>query len=136
MPVIELDMLIAFVNSSDRHHAAADNLFLKIKEGKIKDVSVASSAYLEYELVHKSTGQSERETREELRMFGIYPNLGEEEMNLEVLVEASRLREVYGLTFFDSLHAASALMKDGKIISRDECYDRVKGLERVEVRGV
>lgn len=56
VPVIEVDMLIAFVNYSDKLHSVADQLFLKIKEKKIMNIAVAASAYLEYELIHKSKG--------------------------------------------------------------------------------
>jgi hypothetical protein len=45
MPIIEVDMLIALVNSSDNLHNVADSIFLKIKEKRIKNISVATSAY-------------------------------------------------------------------------------------------
>ena len=38
----------------------------------------------------------------------------------------------YGLTYFDSLHASTALLYDGVIISVDEDYKRVQGLKVVD----
>lgn len=132
MPVIELDMLIAFVNPLDKRHAMADELFVKIRNRRIKNVSAATSAYLEYELVHKSRGYGESEIRTDLEMFRIFPNLGEKDLSLNTLIKASELRETYGLSFFDSMHAATAMLADQRIISTDKTYDRVAGLIRLD----
>jgi len=132
VPVIEVDMLIAFVNSSDKLHNVADQLFLKIKEKKIMNIAVAASAYLEYELIHKSKGYPESDIRTEIAAFQRYPNLGERALNSEVILKASELRgKIVGLTYFDSLHASTALLTDRKIISTDPIYDRVKEIERL-----
>ncbi|MEE8400774.1 MAG: PIN domain-containing protein [Candidatus Hydrothermarchaeaceae archaeon] len=132
MPVIELDLLIAFVNSSDRHHQAADRIFRKIKEGDLKDVSAASSAYLEYELVHRSKRYVTEDIRKEISSFKNFPNLGEKPLTSAVITLAMRLREaVKAMTYFDSMHASTALLYDGEIISADPIYDKVDGLTRI-----
>jgi len=132
MPIVELDMLIAFVNPLDKHHAVASDLFLKIKNGRIKTVSAAASAYLEYQLVHKSRGYEEGDIRKDLEMFRIFPNLGKRDLSLNILIKASELREKYLLSFFDSIHAATALLTDRKIISKDQTYDHITGLVRLD----
>lgn len=131
MAIVELDMLIAFTNALDKHHELADRLFKKIKEKKL-DVKVASSAYLEYELVHKSKEYSEEEVRTDIEMFRNFPNLKEEFLNSQVIMKASELRENSNLTYFDSLHAATALLDDKKIISLDLAYDNVNELARID----
>lgn len=135
MPILELDMLIAFTNASDKHHKLADELFLKIREKKL-DTKVASSAYLEYELVHKSKEYSEEEIRTDIEMFKNFPNLKEEFLNSQIIVKASELRENSGLTYFDSLHAATALLDDKKIISLDLAYDSIDELIRIDPRKI
>lgn len=126
MPLVELDLLIAFVNSSDRHHQAADRIFRKIMAGEIKDMSAASSAYLEYELVHRSLGYPVEDTLKEISSFRNFPNLGEEPLTSEVLLEAMKLRKaVKNMTYFDSMHASTALLYDCEIISSDTIYDKV-----------
>ncbi|MFQ6135725.1 MAG: type II toxin-antitoxin system VapC family toxin [Candidatus Hydrothermarchaeales archaeon] len=133
MPVIELDLLIAFVNASDRQHLVADRAFRKIMVGKIKDASTASSAYLEYELVHRSLGYPVEDTRREISGFKNFPNLGEEPLTAKVILEAMRLREtVKDMTYFDSMHASTAMLGDGEIISTDPIYDKVDGLNRID----
>jgi predicted nucleic acid-binding protein len=57
------------------------------------------------------------------------PNLGEAPPTLEVQIRASVLREKHGLSFFDSLHAATALLFDGIIVSLDGAYKSVQGLQ-------
>ena len=132
MPVIELDMLIAFVNPLDKHHTIASDLFMKIRDRRIKNVSTAASAYLEYQLVHKSRGYGESEIRRDLEMFRVFPNIGERNLSLNTLIQASEFREKYGLSFFDSMHAATAVLADQKIISKDQTYERITGLVRLD----
>lgn len=129
MPIIELDALIAFVNASDKLHRAAARLFDKICAGKIKGAKAAASAYLEYELVLRSRGYPTPEIREHLAAFKNLPNLGEAPLNLNAVLKAFELREEHGLSYFDSLHAATALLADGEIISSDEAYRKVEGLK-------
>jgi predicted nucleic acid-binding protein len=132
VPIIEVDMLIAFVNASDNLHNVADRLFLKIKEKNITNTAVATSAYLEYELIHKSKGYLESDIRTEITAFQGYPNLDERTLTSEIILKASELRgEIVGLTYFDSLHASTALLADRKIISTDPIYDKVKEIERL-----
>ena len=134
MPIIELDMLIAFVNASDSLHRLADNLFKKITRGELREVKVASSALLEYELVLRSRGHEEREIREDIRAFNMMPNLGEEPLTAEVILKASEIREKHSLPYFDSLHCATAILFDGEIISIDCAYDDVPEVSRLDPR--
>ena len=131
MPVIELDMLIAFVNRLDKLHKIADNLFKRIVSGEIRDIKVATSAYLEYEIILRSKGYKEIEIRKDLNAFRGIPNLGESPLTLNVILKASEIREKYGLTYFDSLHGATAMLYDGKIISSDKAYEGVNGLKAI-----
>ncbi len=49
-------------------------------------------------------------------------------------VEAERVRTVYGLSYFDSLHAAAAISTGIPLISYDESYSRVDGLNHIHPR--
>jgi len=132
MPVIELDMLVAYTNKKDRLHRVASRIFASISAGKLEGVYVASSAYIEYELFSKSMGVPAIQIVRELQSFQFFPNLKEHALSLSIILNASILRGRYGLTFFDSLHAATALANDGGIISVDKAYDNVEGLTRIE----
>lgn len=132
MPVIELDMLFGYTNKKDRLHRVASRIFASISEGKLEDAYVASSAYIEYELFSKSMGVPAIQIVRELQSFQFFPNLQEHALSLSIILSASILRNRYGLTFFDSLHASTALVNDGHIISVDKAYDDVQGLTRIE----
>lgn len=131
MPVIELDMLIAFVNTLDQLHKTADELFYRATSGEIRDLKTASSAYLEYELILKSKGYTESEIRVDLAAFKEIPNIGEAQLTVNVVLKASEIREKYGLTYLDSLHGATAILSDGKIISSDKAFEKVKELKSI-----
>lgn len=49
IPIIEVDILMALVTSSDNLQNVANSIFLKIKGKKIKNIAVSTSAYLEYD---------------------------------------------------------------------------------------
>jgi len=134
MPIIELDILIAFVNKADKLHNVAIEIFNKITTGELKGIIVPTSAYIEYELILKSRGYSEDDVRSDIEAFKRVKNLGEVPLTSNIIVKASKLRETYGLTYFDSLHAASALLYDKTIISIDEAYRRVPKLKVLDPR--
>ncbi|MEM2849950.1 MAG: PIN domain-containing protein [Candidatus Bathyarchaeia archaeon] len=52
-------------------------------------------------------------------------------LSLSLLVLQSELEDRYGLSYFDSLIAASALTLDRQVISDDEAFDRVPNLKRI-----
>jgi len=93
---------------------------------------VAASAYLEYNLILRFKGC----TDEDVMMFKIIPNLGEIPLTSNIILEASNLRRKYGLTFFDSLHAASATIHDKEIISLDTAYANIKELKLIDPRSL
>ncbi|HDJ89224.1 MAG TPA: type II toxin-antitoxin system VapC family toxin [Thermoprotei archaeon] len=131
MPVIELDMLIALVNKADKLHETSKKLFQKISSGKITNVKVTSSAYLEYELVLKSRGYSLTDIYSDLQAFRYIKNLGEAPLTVNIIVRAIELRRKYNISYFDSLHAATAIEYDKIIISTDHIYKEIKELKYI-----
>jgi predicted nucleic acid-binding protein len=131
MPIIELDMLIAFVNKLDRLHEVSKRLFHKILLGEIDKVKVALSAYLEYELVLKLRGYNLTEIHNDLNAFKHIKNLGEASLSVKVILKAIELRNTYKISYFDSLHAATALEYDKTIISTDHIYKEIKELKHI-----
>lgn len=136
MPVIELDMLIAFVNKADKLHSIAVKLFNKVASGLLDNVAVPVSAYMEYELILRSRGYSEETISDDIKAFKHIRNLDEIPLTSNIIVTASEIRMRYGLTYFDSLHAASALQYDKTIISVDKAYRKILGLQTIDPRKV
>lgn len=52
--------------------------------------------------------------------------------NEKIYKKSQELRKRFDLGVFDSIHAATALLEDGKIASTDSAYDRVQGLTRTK----
>jgi len=131
MPVIELDMLIALVNREDDHHKIASKIFNAVSQGEIKNVAVAASALIEYELILRSRGYRDEEIAADIRAFTSIEGMKEAPLTSEIILRALDLRVKYQLTYFDSLHAATATLWDGVIISVDKAYLRVRELKAV-----
>lgn len=60
-------------------------------------------------------------------------NRGEEVNTIDsaLLARQCEIEEKYGLTYFDSLIAASALSLDNELVSDDKAFDRVPGIRRI-----
>lgn len=132
VPVLDLDMLIAFTNRADRHHRVADALFLLIKVGRLRDVFLPASVLMEYEIVHRARGVDEEQIAREISLFQRFPNLRHHPLSAQTILKAIELRRRFGLNYFDSLHAASAFEVDCRIISTDTAFDSVEGLTRID----
>ena len=129
MPTIETDMIFAFLNENDHHHETSSKLFAKITSGF--KVELPSSALIEMELIYKSEGR-ETDLIHHVGNLITVPNMTTVPLTPETILLAIKLREDYGLSFFDSHHAASALQGDGKIIGTDQAFKRVKALEVID----
>ena len=134
MPVIELDLLIGLVNREDHLHSVATKFFEMVRDRMISGVSIATSALMEYGLILRSKGFSETEIQSDITLIRSINNLGEAYLTSEVLVKAIDLRTTYGLTYFDSLHAATAILKDGVIISTDKAYSKIDKIKHIDPR--
>ncbi|RLF18638.1 MAG: hypothetical protein DRZ82_07915 [Thermoprotei archaeon] len=132
MPVIEPDMPIALVNRSDKLHPIAKRLFKKISSVSLKNIVIPTSALIEYELILRSRGYSEDAIRKDIQAFMMISNIHEIPLTSKVIITASLLREKYHLSYFDSLHAASALAHDRIVISVDKCYRRIPDIKLID----
>jgi predicted nucleic acid-binding protein len=134
MPLIELDMLIAFVSEADPLHDDADRLFRQIRDRHLTRIRVATSALLEYELLLKSRGVNDAQIAEDLLAYSTYPNPAEEPLDSNKLILGQQLRDQHRLAYFDSLHCAAALLFDRTIIGTDSAYDAVSHMHRIDPR--
>jgi len=130
MPLIENDVIFAFLNSLDPKFKPAERIFNKIGSGQLK-VSVSSVALVEMELVYRSEGRDEALLKDMAALASI-PNTTFEPLTPDVTLSSVFLRQTFRLGFFDSHYASAALKLDGKIISFDKAYDRVNGLKRID----
>jgi len=130
MPLLENDVLFAYLNEYDRNHETAEEIFEKLKNGKIS-VEISSVSLIEMELVYRSE-KIEDKLLKDLAAVAALPNVEYVTLTPDVAVASVYLRQTLNLTFFDSHYAATALNLDGKIITFDHAYDRVPGLARIQ----
>jgi len=98
------------------------------------DLMMPDSAAIEYQAVLRSRGRSPAQTK--LALLALHEALTRKKVkeaktiSTSLLAYQAELEEKYGLSFFDSLIAASALALDRKVVSDDQAFDRVPDLKR------
>jgi len=130
MPLLENDVIFAFLNEFDSNHTIAERIFRKLRSGEAT-VEISSVSLLEMELIYRSEGMEDKLLKD-LAAIAALPNVKYIALTPDVAVASVYLRQTLNLTFFDSHYAAVALNLDRRILSFDRSYDRVKGLTRVD----
>jgi len=130
MPLLENDVIFAFLNEYDPNHTVAEKVFQKIRSGEAM-VEISSVSLLEMELIYRSEGMEDKLLKD-LAAIAALPNVKYIALTPDIAVASAYLRQTLNLTFFDSHYTAVALNLDRRILSFDRSYDRVKGLTRVD----
>ncbi len=129
MVLVETDFIVAISSPDDAHHGEAVRILRKLAS-KLK---LSPYTLVELDLLIRSGKLI-------VRLPAYYESLAKLLKYYEVtIVEPSpihlavawRLREKYGLSYFDSLHAATAITLGEPLTSYDETYRRVKELEYI-----
>ena len=130
MPLLENDIIFAYLNEYDPNHAIAERIFQKLQKGEIT-VEISGISLIEMELIYRSEKKEDRLLRD-LSAVAALPNVNYAALTPDVAVTSVYLRQILNLTFFDSHYAATALNIDQNIISFDQAYDKVPGLTRIK----
>ena len=125
--------LLFLFNPRDPRHKYALRIIDELR-GKLL---VPDVALLEFEVTLRSRGRSPDEIRLALmalrKIFDDYDIQEVNTIDIPLLIRHIELTADYGLSYFDSLIAASALRIDGIIVSDDVMFDRVRGLKRIPI---
>jgi len=130
MPLLENDIIFAYLNEYNPNHATAERIFQKLEKGEIQ-VEISSVSLIEMELIYRSE-KMEDKLLKHLAAVAALPNVKYIALTPDVAVASVYLRQTLNLTFFDSHYAATALNLDRTIISFDKAYDKVPGLTRIK----
>jgi len=143
LPVIEVDLLLAYLVAEDRHHVVASNYFSKVNSGELTKPTLTPFALQELELgvraqkilphgkVLKSEAEIAAFMNEICEALGLY-EIAIQPVQCDIFARAAEIREKYELSYYDSHHASAALYFDKSIVSTDRQYDRVKDLNRLD----
>ena len=129
MPLLENDIIFAYLNEYDQNHQVAEKIFQKLQNNEIT-LEISSVSLLEMELIYRSE-KKEDQLLKDLSAVAALPNVTYIPLTPDIAVTSVYLRQTLNLTFFDSHYAATALNIDQKIISTDKAYDKIKGLTRI-----
>ena len=134
--MIESDILLAHIKSSDRLKAVADAVLLKIARGELR-VIASREVFHELYYVLKNMGLSPQEILLKLGALRSIPNIEWVPTTVDTDLLALSLISQYGISsVFDSYYAATCLLydEDKTIISTDHVFDKVPGIKRVDPR--
>lgn len=147
MPVIELDVLLAYLVAENRHHKIASRYFSGVVAGSLPKPAVSPFAIQELELGVKAKkilpyGRTAQLNGELARFLtDVCEALKVHEIRMvplrcEFFSKSAEFRDAYRLTYFDSLHAASSFFHDKEIVSTDADYDVVNQIKRIDPYGL
>lgn len=130
MPLIENDLIFAYLNELDPNFKVAEKTFKKLDSGAIR-VSISSVALIEMELIYRSENKEDALLKD-MAALAALPNTTFEPLTPDIALSAVYLRQTFRLGFFDSHYAATALSLDATVVSFDRAYESVKGLRRLD----
>lgn len=129
MPVLDTQVLFALQPSDEKH----ENALKLIRSAR--GYTVPDTSLFEFHAVLRGRGKSNEAVKQiMLALDEILSERGVSQtatMDPLLVVSQCQLESEYGLSFFDSLIAASALAVDGAVVSDDRAFDKVPGLRRV-----
>lgn len=128
--------MIGLISTKDKLHGISKKIFNLIETGKLRKIKIPTSAFIEFELMLKSKGILEKSILEDLVHFQNIKEIEEVSLDSSIVISAAKLREKYNLTYFDSLHCASALKNDGKIIDTDQDFKKILSLEIIDPKNL
>lgn len=129
MPVADTEFLFA-INPRDHKHKHA---MILLKE--LSGLMVPDTAALEFQVVLRARGRSPSQVK--MALLALHEALTRSNVkevktiSMSLLAFQSELEERHGLSYFDSLIAASALTLDRQVVSDDDAFDRVPNLKRI-----
>lgn len=141
MPILELDLFYAAIDKDDKFHKVGRKVLKDHRQRKIRGLKLDALSLHELELNLKAGNILIDGTKASTK--GIAEFFAEVKLTLaayrlklfpltaDQIVIASELRDKFGLSFYDSHHAASAMLLDSKIVSNDKAYDLIPQLTRI-----
>jgi predicted nucleic acid-binding protein len=128
MDLVETDFLLAIMNEKDSLH----KYFIKIAENEKLLLSPYSLIELNMLYLSKKIEISNYEDfQKDLENLLDYYSISLIIDKPRYHGKASYLREIYKMTYFDSLHASISLIENIPIVSSDPIYSKIKGLKYI-----
>ncbi|MBI4176320.1 MAG: type II toxin-antitoxin system VapC family toxin [Candidatus Aenigmarchaeota archaeon] len=133
MIYVDSNIFISAVLYGDAGAQKAKSLLIEIAEGRMP---AYTSTLTWDELVWAISKLSGKEKANvEGRKFMEFPNLRFVPADFQIISEAQRLMEKYGIRPRDAIHASSALSKGlNKMVSEDADFDSIREIKRISLQ--
>lgn len=129
MPVADTEVLFG-INPRDPKHQYTLRV---LKE--TSNLTAPDTVIFEFQVVLRARDRSPSQVKMALLALNealARHNVREEKtITTSLLALQCEIEEAYGLSYFDSLVAASALTIDHEVVSDDEDFDRIPGIKRI-----
>lgn len=129
--LLDSDILIAVIKEEDRLKPASLKILRAVEGRKLKDAYASVAIIQEIIFWLLSRGLKNKVLLTVSRLFEI-KNLEWVPLDREVFLTASALIEEHDLRAFDAYMAATALLRNGTILSSYHVYDGIKGVRRID----
>ena len=131
MPVLDTVVLFGAVDPKDAAHDKSKRFLARLAE---PDYYLASFALLEFDIVMKSRGFSYKQRMLQHALLAKdYPpsTVKVRALSPTVLYLSAKIEGEEGTDYFDAGVAAEAKVLDGRVVSTDKVFDKLKGLKRI-----
>ncbi|MHC1628633.1 MAG: type II toxin-antitoxin system VapC family toxin [Candidatus Nezhaarchaeales archaeon] len=133
MAIIETDMILALISDQNKLHELA----VKVLENFKDELALSPYTLTELNMLYlsgKITVENYSELLKILREAFQYHGITIMPDDPLYHSKAMELRSTYNLSYFDSLHAGTAIIEDQPLISMDKRYSKIKELKYLNPR--
>lgn len=126
MVVIETDIILALAFKTDKHHSEATYIVRNIKP-----LTLSPYTLVELDILIRlgKINVALPDFYNALDQVVQFYSISIAQAKPIHMTLAKRLRESYGLTYFDSLHAAVAISEDDVLVSYNQVYSKIPELK-------
>lgn len=126
MVILETDIILALASKTDKHHNEASYIVRNIKS-----LSLSPYVFIELDLLIRLNKLKVQlpDFYKALDQVVQFYNINISQVKPIHTIIAQKLRETYGLSYFDSLHAAVAISENDILLSYNQVYSKVTELK-------
>ena len=125
MVVVETDLILALASKTDKHHSDAVRIVKNIRP-----LTISPYVFIEVDFLIRlgMLKVVQPDFYKALKQLIEFYEISVAKVRPEHVMIARDLRERYGLTYFDSLHAAVAITEDDVLLSYNKIYSKISGI--------
>jgi len=136
LPVLDTEVIFG-LNPKDKNHTSTLKMLHELSK-KEEQIFAPDTSIYEFQSVLRGLNKKPSEVK--LALISLKQAFGDSNIEevrtigIGTIVLQCEFEERYGLSYFDSLIAASAFVVDKVIVSNDRAFDKVPSLRRIRIR--